>query len=200
MEEMNKIPEEEKNEEVIEQEKNAPPENAVPTKKPIYKKWWFWGAIVIGALALIAGAVIAIISSGIFGTKEDGDATPKDSDYMNSWLVENGELVNGTELVYTDQNTANKFTLSTDQSQNIIVTYVINNYKGYKVTVQLPLFSESKKISAEISVQKGNYSSTLTYYHTAKNFTKNSPISHGAISSYPPIEPINNADYGTTKY
>lgn len=147
---------------------------------------------VITLLATLLVTIICLSSLCGCSPKE----TPKDKQYLYNWLLENGELVNGTELMYQD----NTFTLRTDHSQGMFVDYVIPNYNGYEITVQLPLFSESENTSTTISVQNEDSSTTLTYCHTAKDFTTKSPIKHDDIHSYPPLETIIMDDYGTFKY
>ena len=145
--------------------------------------------IFLSSILLLAAMVLSTLAGCSPEVK-------KDKDYLYNWLLENGELANGTELMYKD----GEFTLRTDHSQEMVVEYIIPDYNGYKITVRLPLYSKSDKASAVISVHKRTASSSLTYYHTAKNFTKKSPISYGTISSYPQLETINKADYGTSKY
>lgn len=120
----------------------------------------------------------------------------KDKDYLYNWLLENGELVDNTELLYKD----NAFTLSTKGPKKIFVEYKTTNSDGYEITVQLPLYSKSEKVSTEISVESEDAGSTLTYYHIAKSFTRKSPIEYGSTSNYPPFETINLNDYGELIY
>lgn len=120
----------------------------------------------------------------------------KDKDYLYNWLLENGELVNNTELIYKD----NTFTLNAKSSKKIFVEYKTINSDGYEITVQLPLYSKSEKVSTEISVESKDASSSLTYYHTANSFTRKTPIEYGSTSNYPPLNTITIGEYRNGEY
>lgn len=50
----------------------AKTETAAPTKKPIYKRWWFW--------LIVVAAVVAIVAGGVGGKDAPADSgTPKHS-------------------------------------------------------------------------------------------------------------------------
>ena len=120
----------------------------------------------------------------------------KDKDYLYDWLLENGELMDGIDLMYKDGN----FTLRTDHSRKMFVDYTIPDYDGYEVKVQLPLFNESEKITATISVHNNDSSSTVLCYHSPKNFTMKTPLEYDTTYVYPDYGYIIMSDYGTTVY
>lgn len=120
----------------------------------------------------------------------------KDKDYLYDWLLDNGELVNATELIYKDET----FTLRSDHSKKLFVDYTIPDYKGYEITVKLPLYSESEKVIAEISVHNEDSSSVFSCYHYPKTFTSKTPLEFDTISQHPDYDYIIMSDYGTTTY
>ncbi len=145
---------------------------------------------------VISLCIILICLFSLYGCfKYETQQLTKNEKQLYNWLLENGELVNGTGLMYQD----NAFTLHTNHSQKIFVNYVIPDYNGCKVIVQFPLFSESENSSTSISVQSNDSSTSLIHFHTAKDFTKKSPIEYGDMNSYPPLVPITLDDYGTFK-
>lgn len=126
-------------------------------------------------------------------------ANVSSEELLYNWLLENGELVDGTELVYKD----NAYTLCTDHSKKMFVNYIIPVYNGYEVIVQLPLFVNSDEVTAEISVANEEGTSTLAYYHNLKEFTVKSPIEFGSFTHCPAL--INETgilldDYGEWVY
>lgn len=145
--------------------------------------------IVLSSIVSLIAVCLCIFS---------GCATPKLSpeERIYNWLLENGELIDGTNLVYQD----NDFSLRTDHSKKMSVDYTIPDYKGYEIAIQLPLYSDSKKVKVSISVKNTDSSSTFACYHCPKDFTLKTPLEYDTLSQYPDYDYIHMPDYGTTKY
>ena len=142
---------------------------------------------ILSSMILLVAICLSTLSGCVIKNSEEN---------LYSWLLENGELVNGTELMYKD----NSFALYTGHSQKMFVDYTISDYKGYEITVQLPLFSESKKVVAKITVQNKDSSSIFECYHYPDSFTMKTPLEYGVKNEYPDFDVINLDDYGTMVY
>ncbi len=109
---------------------------------------------------------------------------------LYNWLLDNGELVNGTKLVYTD----NEFALHYDTGyvHELFVTYSLTDYEGYQLEVRVPLFINGEKVLSTITLINNNgFTRGLEYYHTPKSFTNKTPIEHGDTIG----DTISMADY-----
>lgn len=144
-------------------------------------------ALAIFALFLMTIGLGAL--SGCSNQKENPQ------DVLYNWLLENGELVDGSDFVYKDGD----FTLYTDSSRKMFVDCIIHDYNGYEVTVQLPLFSGSKNVKGEIIVQNKDSYGRFFCYHNPENFTMKTPLSFDRGYQNPDIETISLDDYGTFK-
>ena len=108
---------------------------------------------------------------------------PKDKEYVYNWLLENGELINGTELVYSDKidsfHTYKLCYSSNMVGSNLCAVYVINNYNGYNVSLTLPLYTNSNNVLTYISIDNAEgFERGLEYYHNRNIFQRKSPITH----------------------
>ena len=102
----------------------------------------------------------------------------KDKDYLYDWLLENGALVNGTKLVYSDNNFSLHF--DTGYVHELFATYTVTDYEGYQLEVRLPLFTEDEKVLSTITlINAEGYTRGIEYYHTPGRFTNKTPIEHG---------------------
>lgn len=147
--------------------------------------------IVLSSIVLLIAVCLCIFS----GCKQEAAKKISPEERLYNWLLDNGELINGTNLVYQDNN----FSLHTDHSKKMFVDYTISDYNGYEITIQLPLYSESKKNKVKISVQNTDSSSTLACYHYPETFTLKTPLEYDTLSQYPDYDYINMSEYGTTK-
>ena len=116
------------------------------------------------------------------------------NDTLYNWILENGELVNGTDLIYKNGG----FTLYTNISRKMYVEYIIPNHNGYTVTVRLPLFE--KEVTSEFTVQNETSSSLVFCTHYPENFTLKTPLEYKISSEIPDFDYIDRSKYGTTKY
>lgn len=165
-------------------------ENSAPTTRQKPKK-----AVII--LSIVCGLLVVALVLTMLYTVKSVTSQQGSEEILVDWLLENGELTeNGTELVYKNK----AFTLRTNNSKKIFVEYKIPNYDDYEIIVELPLCSKSEKVETTITVQTEDASSTLKYYHNAASFTRKSPVKHGSISSYPPVNSIHMDDYGESIY
>lgn len=74
--------------------------------------------------------------------------------------------------------------------------YKIQDYKGYRITVTLPLYSDSKNVETKILVNNDNSSSSLSFYHYPETFSNKSPIEYGSIINSPQTEQLLIDNFG----
>lgn len=131
--------------------------------------------VSLSALCLLLSICITIL--GGCSTEK-----AKDEEYLYNWLLENGELVNGTKLVYEEKLEDGKvFALhyDTGYTHELFVTYT-TNYDGYELKVRLPLLTDSSKVITWLTlVNNDDFTHGLEYYHNPDTFTKKTPIEHG---------------------
>lgn len=112
-----------------------------------------------------------------------GCSKKKDEDYLYNWLLENGELVNSSALVYEEKIDSNKtFALHYDTGyiNQLFVTYSITDYEGYILEAQMPLFIEGEKVLSSITlINADGFTRGLEYSHNPKQFTNKTPVEHG---------------------
>lgn len=110
----------------------------------------------------------------------------KDEAYLYDWLLENGELVGGTDLVYrhvTQQGVMYALNCNTENSEPYFwVSYIKPNYKGYEVRGHLPLDPNHRLYTNTIiaSISLYDYEERITrgldFSHNKKVFTNKTPI------------------------
>jgi hypothetical protein len=141
-------------------------------------------SILFSALLIVTICLSTLSGCDIIPQKETSE------ERLYNWLLENGELINGTRLVYTDNN----FSLHYDTSyaHKLFVTYSVTDYKGYQVETKMPLFIEDEKVLANITlINAEGFTRGLEYYHTPQHFTNKTPIEHGDTTG----DTISMADY-----
>lgn len=141
-------------------------------------------------VALILSVLLAIVLTGCeFTQTTSAPAEPStqinvDRDFVYDWLLENGELQNGEELVYTSKDGQSELTVQTDASKRIWVYYDFQDEEGNHVSMNMELFREGKdKFECEIldDTETGVYRS---YQFKRATFTRKSPISNERNLSY----------------
>lgn len=111
--------------------------------------------------------------------------------HLYNWLLENGQLLNGTDLEYKQTGAVGDlFVLrySSGSSSTMFIEYSTHSDE-YQITVKVPLFSKTDKVLARIEVENEAFEYRgLEYYHNTKEFTRNSPVTHhewyGNTTSY----------------
>ncbi len=127
--------------------------------------------------------LVVICLSTLYGcsTKETSEDA-KDNDYLYNWLLENGELINGTALIYEEKLDENKvFALHYDTGyvNELFVTYSITDYEGYQLEATLPLFIDDDKVLSHLTlINADGFTRGLEYYHTPNSFTSKTPVEH----------------------
>ena len=138
-------------------------------------------AIVV--LVLIASVALASVLTDILTIEKDGD-------YLYNWLLENGELVNGTKIVYSD----NDFSLCYDTAEpytKLFVVYSVSDYEGYQLEARVPLFGLAIESSSITLINDEGFTRGLKYSHTPSSFTNKTPIKH--VDTFG--DTISTADY-----
>lgn len=100
-----------------------------------------------------------------------------DNEFVYDWLLENGELVDSTELVYSiNKEDGSSLTIATDTSKAIGITYTFKE-NNYQITCGMGMFGGNKhsfscKVVDESSTGKEN-----SYTFKKNSFNRNTPLS-----------------------
>lgn len=100
--------------------------------------------------------------------------------HLYNWLEENGQLLNGTDLVYQQTGeVGDLFVLRYSTASSVMCIEYSTHYEGYHITVELPLFYEDNEVLTTIEVENEDFLYRgLEFSHNRKEFTRNSPIEH----------------------
>ena len=103
--------------------------------------------------------VFALSLTFVFGSCANNKAsskkqkTPEEAhDILYNWLVDNGELKNGTTIYYSYHD----FTITANAAQKINLTYSKGWVDGYNTSYSLPLLSNQEEVTLEITLKKSS--------------------------------------------
>lgn len=127
-------------------------------------------------------------------TNDTVQEIPIDDDYIYNWLLKNGELKNGTELIYNRElSDVCSYSIYTDTDKCIEFTYTTNELVLYSISLSMDLFSPNKaSFSCEI-IDRTETGVCTDYIHYRTSFTRNSPIESKGIAGH-----ILDGDYLTS--
>ena len=111
-------------------------ENEVKTKKPVYKKWWFWliiGLVAVGTVGAIAGG-----TSGSSGTGGGGSQTQTTEHKMNE-TVKIGDLECIVNSAYNIKKIGSVGTVT--QNNYVVVNTTVKNTGSTEMTLTSSSFS-----------------------------------------------------------
>lgn len=144
---------------------------------------------LIISITLLLSLILSITSC-------NGPKTPEEAhEILYNWLIDNGELENGTTVCYR----SDKYVISADASQNITITYTAGKTDGYEASYTLPLLSNEKKVTLRMTLTDSKDTYVFGCIHTPESYRKNTPLSYKEIST-PDLITINADDYGSTQY
>lgn len=140
---------------------------------------------IVLALAIIfcGGYFVRDINSK--NTKEESDTknttdTAKvklDNEFVYDWLLENGELVDSTELVYSinkEDGSSLKITTTTSKTIRLTYTFMENNYQ---ITCGIDMFGENEHIFSCKVIDESSIGKENSYFLKKSSFTQNTPLS-----------------------
>ncbi len=105
--------------------------------------------------------------------------TPEEAhDILYNWLVDNGELKNGTTICYSYYD----FTITANAAQEIELTYSKGWINGYNTSYSLPLLSNEEEVTLEITLKKSEDTYVFGCIHSPETFRMNIPLSYEEIS------------------
>lgn len=147
---------------------------------------------LIIALTMLLSALFAFTSCQ---AKEPEPKTPEEvHEILYNWLLDNGELKNGTDVLYC----LDDFSIKTSSSQEIEIFYANVNTGNYIATFSLPLLSNEENVTFEITLKKSQDTYVFGCIHSPETFRKNVPLSYEEISR-PKEKYIYTSDYGSYK-
>ncbi|MBO7250849.1 MAG: hypothetical protein J6V42_06205 [Clostridia bacterium] len=132
-------------------------------------------------LALIIALSMLLLAGCQVKTPEpQTPKTPEEArEILYNWLVENGELRDGTDLLYFSGD----FFIKTSVSKKIEVFYSKGNVGNYTVSFSLPLLSNEKNVTLLITLKKSIDTYIFECIHTPETFQKNIPLTYEKLSS-----------------
>ncbi len=102
-----------------------------------------------------------------------------DNNFVYNWLLENGQLQDGTKLVYTVKTASGELTLTTEGSKAIWANYQTKDDNGYNFTCRAQLFQEGKTYEFFCTIMDDEQNGVSKRYSIKKaEFIRNSPISN----------------------
>ena len=128
--------------------------------------------------------VFALSLTFVFGSCANNKAnskklkTPEEvHDILYNWLVDNGELKNGTTLYYSNKD----FVITANAAQEINLSYSKGWIDGYNTSYSLPLLSNQEEVTLEITLKKSEYTYVFGCIHSPETFRMNIPLSYEKI-------------------
>lgn len=139
-------------------------------------------------LSLVIALVLSLTGCELYQTTsapaESVTQVNVDRDFVYEWMLENGKLQNGEELVYTFKDGQRELTVETDASKCIYVHYTFQDESGYNVKVNIELFQEGQdRFNCEI-VDDTETGAEHDYTFHRATFTRKSPIENGEEQGY----------------
>jgi hypothetical protein len=146
--------------------------------------------------------VFALSLTFVFGSCTNNKAnsqkpkTPEEAhDILYNWLVDNGELKNGTTICYSYHD----FTITANAAQEINLSYSKGWIDGYNTSYSLPLLSNEEETTLEITLKKSEDTYVFGCIHSPETFRMNIPLSYEEISG-PNYKEIRINDYCSVRY
>ena len=156
---------------------------------------------------LIVLSITIVLGVVAFGIHPFVWSQAKDDNYLYDWMANNGTLIDGTYLQYSETDTnGTTFSLRYDPNLTenrrwyVACTHVSSS--GYTIATTLILFWEKPNTPVSISVfgsgRFDGYRRSLEYSHNSNEFTSNSPIKKERYSGDTVVKDIFIAGQGPT--